>query len=62
MSEQKGYIWPNLAGGPVITEKQGIDCLIVLPGQEDLEIHFLKPIQSLLEEKILLPDKPSFHG
>lgn len=51
MSEQQGYIWPNLAGGPVITDKQGIDYLIVLPGQKDLEIHFLEPIDSVLEKK-----------
>ncbi len=51
MSEQQGYIWPNLAGGPVITDKQGIDYLIVIAGQRELEIHFLEPIASVLEQK-----------
>lgn len=51
MSTQQGYIWPNLAGGPVISDKQGLDYLIVLPGQQQLEIHFLEPINSLLENK-----------
>lgn len=50
MSTQAAYIWPNLAGGPVISDRQGIDYLLVLPGQTDLEVHFLKPVSSELTE------------
>lgn len=51
MSNEQGYIWPNLAGGPIITDRQGIDYLIVLPGQCYLEIHFINPVDAVLEQK-----------
>jgi len=58
MSTQQGYIWPNLAGEPVISDMQGLDYLIVLPGQQQLELHFLEPIDSLLEN----PDSYTLSG
>ncbi len=51
MSEYQSYIWPNLSGGPVTTDKQGIDYLIVLPGQTSLEVYFLKPVPSDMQDK-----------
>ena len=51
MNDNQSYIWPNLAGGPVVTDKQGIDYLLVMPGQTTLEIHFLKYVTVALEDK-----------
>jgi hypothetical protein len=51
MSLAQGYIWSHLAGGPVKTDRQGMDYLIVLPGQKDIEIYFLQPVLSHLEDK-----------
>lgn len=51
MSEHKSYIWPNLSGGPVVTDKQGIDYLIVSEDQTELKVYFLRQIQSKLVNK-----------
>ena len=51
MSAQQEYIWPNLAGDPVVTDRQGMDYLIVLPGQQALEVHFLETVDSVLKDK-----------
>jgi hypothetical protein len=48
MSENRSYIWPNLAGGPVLTDKQGIDYLIIADDQTRIEAHFLKPVVAAL--------------
>lgn len=51
MNTQNGYIWPNLAGGPVITSHQGIDYIIVLPSQSEIEVHFFESVTAALENK-----------
>jgi hypothetical protein len=50
MSTPSSYIWPNLAGGPVLTDKQGIDYLLVSSDQMELEVHFLKPAATALTD------------
>ena len=51
MTASHSYIWPNLAGGPVTTDKQGIDYLIVAPDQLSLRVYFLQPVTSGLENR-----------
>lgn len=51
MSQDLATIWPNLTGGPVTSDGQGIDALIVLPGQTTLELRFLRPVPAVLAEK-----------
>ncbi len=51
MNDPQGYIWPNLSGGPVIPGGQGVDYLIVLPGQTELNVHFFEPVSIHLGNK-----------
>jgi hypothetical protein len=51
MSEYKSYIWPNLTGGPVVTDKQGIDYLIVYPDQFTMGVYFILPVQADMADK-----------
>ncbi|MBI4650388.1 baseplate J/gp47 family protein [Candidatus Desantisbacteria bacterium] len=52
MNETQSYVWTNFSGQHVITQKQGIDYLIVSADQKTLEVYFFKDISYKIDKSV----------